>query len=76
MKTEMKLKSFSREEKILVVEDDNGILHKMPFDFVDWLVRFLLRTGYMEIVQHKPDMMFAHTYTGRLMDMEVVKENE
>lgn len=75
MKSEMELKSFSHEEKVLVVEDDNALLHEMSFDFVDWLVRFLLRTGYMEIVQHKPDMMFTHKYMGRLMDKGVVKEN-
>ena len=73
----MKLKSFSREEKVLVAEDDNAILHELPFDFVDWLVRFLLRTGYIEIVQHKPDVMFAHRFTGRLTkDSEVLKKNE
>ena len=72
----MRLKSFSREEKVLVVEDDNGILHELPFDFIDWLVRYLLRTGYIEIVQHEPGVVCAHKSIVRLAkDSEVVKDN-
>lgn len=73
----MKLKSFSNEEKVLVAEDDNGIVHELPFDFIDWLVRLLVRVGYIEIVQHKPDVVATHKWAGRLTkDSEVLKKNE
>ena len=62
----MRLKSFSRDEKVLVVEDDNAIIHELSFDFVDWLVRFLLRTGYIEI--NNPDVVFPHKWTRGIVD--------
>ena len=61
----MKIKSFSRDEKSVVVEDENSIIHELSFDFVDWLVRFLLRTGYVEIMKYKPDVVFTHKWSGR-----------